>query len=40
VLPPDQKIGLMFLPKPYTSHDLLIKVRQALATELHEHSTG
>jgi signal transduction histidine kinase len=40
VLPPDQKIGLMFLPKPYTSHDLLIKVHQALAAEPHEHSTG
>jgi CheY-like chemotaxis protein len=40
VLPPDQKIDLMFLPKPYTSHDLLIKVHQALAADPHEHSTG
>ena len=38
VLPPDQQIGLMFLQKPYTSHDLLSKVRQALATESHEHT--
>jgi CheY-like chemotaxis protein len=36
VLPPDQQIDLMFLQKPYTSHDLLIRVRQALATESHE----
>jgi len=40
VLPPDQQIGLMFLQKPYTSRDLLIKVHQALATEAHEHSTS
>ena len=38
VLPPDQQIGLMFLQKPYTSHDLLVKVRQALATGPHERS--
>jgi nitrogen-specific signal transduction histidine kinase len=40
VLPPDQQIDLMFLQKPYTSHDLLIRVRQALATESHERSVG
>ena len=40
VLPPDQQIGLMFLQKPYTSRDLLIKVHQALATESQEHPTG
>jgi CheY-like chemotaxis protein len=40
VLPPDQQIDLMFLQKPYTSHDLLIRVRQALATEPHEHPVG
>jgi nitrogen-specific signal transduction histidine kinase len=38
VLPPDQQIDLMFLQKPYTSHDLLIRVRQALATGSHERS--
>jgi len=40
VLPPDQQIDLMFLQKPYTSHDLLIRVRQALATDSHERSVG
>jgi signal transduction histidine kinase len=40
VLPPDQQIDLIFLQKPYTSHDLLIRVRQALATESQEHSVG
>ncbi len=38
VLPPDQQIGLLFLQKPYTSHDLLSKVRQALAPETAEHN--
>ena len=38
VLPPDQQIGLLFLQKPYTSHDLLSKVRQALASETVEHN--
>ncbi len=38
VLPPDQQIDLTFLQKPYTSHDLLIRVRQALTTESHERS--
>jgi CheY-like chemotaxis protein len=38
VFPPDQIIDLMFLQKPYTSHDLLIRVRRALATESHERS--
>ena len=33
VLPPDQQIGLLFLQKPYTSRELLGKVRQALAAE-------
>ncbi len=33
VLPPDQQIGLLFLQKPYTSRELLGKVRQALAPE-------
>ncbi|HXR48839.1 MAG TPA: ATP-binding protein [Candidatus Limnocylindrales bacterium] len=33
VLPPDQQIGLLFLQKPYTSRELLGKVRQALVTE-------
>jgi signal transduction histidine kinase len=38
VLPPDQQIGLLFLQKPYTSRDLLSKVRQALTTETVEHN--
>ena len=38
VLPPDQKIGLLFLQKPYTSHELLNKVRQALAVKNPEHA--
>jgi two-component system cell cycle sensor histidine kinase/response regulator CckA len=37
VLPPDQQIGLLFLQKPYTSRELLGKVRQALAIESAEH---
>jgi FixJ family two-component response regulator len=37
-LPPDQQIGLLFLQKPYTSHELLSKVRQALARETVEHN--
>jgi two-component system, cell cycle sensor histidine kinase and response regulator CckA len=36
VLQPDQQTGLMFLQKPYTSHDLLSKVRQALAANSQE----
>jgi signal transduction histidine kinase len=40
VLPPDQQTGLMFLQKPHTSRDLLIKVHQALATESREHPAG
>ena len=38
VLPPDQQIGLLFLQKPYTSRELLSKVRQALAPETAEHN--
>jgi CheY-like chemotaxis protein len=38
VLPPDQKIGLLFLQKPYTSRELLNKVRQALAVKNPEHA--
>ncbi len=38
VLPPDQQIGLLFLQKPYTSRELLGKVRQALAPETAEHN--
>ncbi len=38
VLPPDQQIGLLFLQKPYTSHELLSKVRQALAIESAEQT--
>ncbi len=38
VLPPDQQIGLLFLQKPYTSRELLGKVRQALAPETVEHN--
>ncbi len=38
VLPPDQQIGLLFLQKPYTSRELLGKVRQALAPESVEHT--
>jgi two-component system cell cycle sensor histidine kinase/response regulator CckA len=38
VLPPDQQIGLLFLQKPYTSRDLLGKVRQALTIETVEHN--
>ncbi|MGA9777834.1 MAG: ATP-binding protein [Limisphaerales bacterium] len=38
VLPPDQQIGLLFLQKPYTSRELLGKVRQALAIESAEHA--
>ena len=40
VLPPDQETGLMFLQKPYTSHDLLLKVRQALTTESNDRSVN
>jgi two-component system, cell cycle sensor histidine kinase and response regulator CckA len=36
VLPPGQQIGLPFLQKPYTSRELLGKVRQALAIESAE----
>ncbi|HLZ54109.1 MAG TPA: ATP-binding protein [Verrucomicrobiae bacterium] len=38
VLPPDQQIGLLFLQKPYTSRELLGKVRQALTVEPAEQS--
>ena len=38
VLPPDQKIGLLFLQKPYTSRELLNKVRQALTVKNPEHA--
>jgi signal transduction histidine kinase/CheY-like chemotaxis protein len=38
VMPPDQQIGLLFLQKPYTSRDLLSKVRQALTAETVEHN--
>jgi len=38
VLPPDQQIGLLFLQKPYTSRELLNKVRQALAVQSPEHA--
>ncbi len=38
VLPADQQIGLLFLQKPYTSRDLLGKVRQALTAETVEHN--
>jgi len=38
VLPADQQIGLLFLQKPYTSRELLGKVRQALAPETVEHN--
>jgi len=38
VLPADQQIGLLFLQKPYTSRDLLSKVRQALTAETVEHN--
>jgi signal transduction histidine kinase/CheY-like chemotaxis protein len=38
VLPPDQQIGLLFLQKPYTSRELLGKVRQALTVETVEHN--
>jgi CheY-like chemotaxis protein len=38
ILPPDQQIGLLFLQKPYTSRDLLGKVRQALTAETVEHN--
>jgi signal transduction histidine kinase len=38
ILTPDQQIGLLFLQKPYTSRELLSKVRQALAAETVEHN--
>lgn len=38
VLPADQQIGLLFLQKPYTSRELLNKVRQALAIHSPEHA--
>jgi signal transduction histidine kinase len=38
VLPPDQQIGPLFLQKPYTSRELLGKVRQALAIQSSEHA--
>jgi signal transduction histidine kinase len=38
VLPPDQQIGLLFLQKPYTSRELLSKVRQTLTVETVEHN--
>ena len=38
ILPPDQQIGLLFLQKPYTSRELLSKVRQALAAETAQHN--
>ena len=37
VLPADQQIGLLFLQKPYTSRELLSKVRQALVPKTAEH---
>ena len=37
VLPADQQIGLLFLQKPYTSRELLGKVRQALSAQPAEH---
>jgi len=38
ILPPDQQIGMLFLQKPYTSRELLGKVRQALAIQSPEHA--
>jgi signal transduction histidine kinase len=37
ILPPEQQTGLPFLQKPYTSRELLNKVRQALAIQNPEH---
>jgi len=37
VLPTDQQIGMLFLQKPYTSRELLNKVRQALSVQNAEH---
>ena len=33
VMPPDKRIGLAYLQKPYTSQELLIKIKNVLATE-------
>ncbi len=38
VLPPDQQIGMLFLQKPYTSRELLNRVRQTLTAQSSEHA--